>query len=143
MKRNTLPALFNDRETSNLRFSELLDEMMESAFPGGRSSFIPELNIYETGKKFEITLALPGMSKEDINISLEGNTLNISGERELKKEEDKKYHRVESRFGKFKRTIPLPDTIDEENIDASYENGVLTITVPKHKEKMGKKIEVS
>lgn len=142
-KRNTFPTLFKNREPSGLQFSEILDEMMENAFSVGSGRFVPELNIYETGDKFEITLALPGMKKEDIELSLEGNTLCIRGERELKKEENKKYHRVESRFGKFERNLPLPDTIDKENIDASYENGVLTITVPKTKEEMGKKIEVS
>lgn len=142
-KRNTFPTLFKNREPSELQFSEILDEMMENAFSVGSGRFVPELNIYETDKKFEITLALPGMKKEDIELSLEGNTLSIRGERELKKDENKKYHRVESRFGKFERNLPLPNVVDKENIDASYENGVLTITLPKTKEEMGKKIEVS
>ena len=143
MRRNRFPTLFNDRERSDMKFSEMLDEMMESAFSTGRGTFIPEMNIYETEDNFEITLALPGMRKEDIELSLEGTTLTISGERELNEDEDKKYHRIESRFGSFERTLPLPNTIDEENISATYENGVLTITVPKLEKETGKQIEVS
>lgn len=143
MKRKTFPTLFNDRERSNLTFSEMMDEMMEDFFEGNRRAFIPELNIFEEDSEFEITVALPGMNKDDIDISLEGNMLTISGERELTKEENKKYHRIESRFGEFERSVPLPKTIDKDKINASYENGVLTITIPKHEEKMSKKIEVS
>lgn len=144
MRRNrNFPTLFNDRSTTNTpRFSDMLDDIMEDAFSVSKGTFVPELNVYETDKEFEVTVALPGMRKEDITISLEGNTLLISGERELKEEDDTKYHRIESRFGKFERSLPLPNTIDEEKIDATYENGVLTITVPKLKEKAGKKIEV-
>lgn len=144
MRRNTtnFPTLFNDRNRSTLRFSDMLDEIMEDAFSWNKGTFVPELNVYETEKEFEITLALPGMRKDDINISFENNTITISGERELKEEEGTKYHRIESRFGKFERSLPLPNVIDEENIDATYENGVLTVTVPKIKEKAGKKIKV-
>lgn len=145
-RRNRFPTLFTNRETATAnpaRFSDLLDEIMEDAFSLGRGSFVPELNVYETEKEFEITLALPGMSKDDIEISMENHTLTISGERKIEEENGRKYHLVESRFGKFERSLPLPDIIDEDNIQASYENGVLTVTVPKLKEKAGRKIEVS
>lgn len=147
MRQNTFPTFFNDRgqnrNTNTLRFSDMLDEMMEDAFSWSKGTFIPELNVYETDKEFEITVALPGMSKDDINIGFENNTITISGERTLPEEEGTKYHRIESRFGKFERSLPLPNVIDEENINATYDNGVLTITVPKSKEKAGKKIEVN
>lgn len=144
MKRSRFPTLFNDRSTSTqTRFSDLLDEFMEDAFSRGSTSFIPELNVYETEQEFEITLALPGMSKDDIEINMKGNRIVISGEREFEKDSERKYHRLESSFGSFERSLPLPDTIDEDNIDATYENGVLSITIPKVKEATGKKIEVS
>lgn len=145
MRRNSsnFPTLFNtNRNRSTLRFSDMLDEIMEDAFSWSKGTFVPELNVYETDKEFKITVALPGMRKEDIDISFENNTITISGERELKEENGTKYHRIESRFGKFERSLPLPNVIDEENITANYENGVLTVTVPKLKEKAGKKIDV-
>jgi HSP20 family protein len=144
MKRNRFPTLFNDRNTSTQnRFSDILDEVMEDAFSLGNRSFVPELNVYETEKEFEITLALPGMSKDDIEINIKNKRIVISGERTFEEDKKRKYHRIESGFGSFERALPLPDTIDEENINATYENGVLTITVPKLKEATGKKIEVS
>lgn len=145
MRQNKFPTFFNDRggNRNTLRFSDMLDEMMEDAFSWNKGTFVPELNVYETDKEFEITVALPGMSKDDINIGFENNTITISGERKLTEEEDTKYHRIESRFGKFERSLPLPNVIDGENISATYDNGVLTITVPKLKEKAGKKIEVN
>lgn len=146
MRQSKFPTLFSDRgrsrNTNPLRFSDILDEMMEDVFSRSKGTFVPELNVYETDKEFEITVALPGMSKDDINIGFENNTITISGERNLPEEEGTKYHRIESRFGKFERSLPLPNVIDEENINATYDNGVLTITVPKQKEKAGKKIEV-
>lgn len=146
MRKNTLPTSLLNTSTSNAtpqnRFSDILDEFMEDALSWGSGRFVPELNVYETDKAFEVTLALPGISKDDIDISMEGHTLTISGERTFEEDESRKYHRVESRFGKFERSLPLPDIIDEDNIRANYENGVLTVTVPKLKEKAGRKIEV-
>jgi HSP20 family protein len=143
MRRNrNFPTLFNDRNTTTPRFTDVLDDVMEDVFSWSKGTFVPKLNVYETEKEFEITLALPGMRKEDINISFENNTITISGERKLKEDENTKYHRIESHFGEFERSLPLPNVIDEENINATYENGVLTVNVPKLKEKAGKKIEV-
>lgn len=141
---NNFPTLFNKGNTTTPQFSDMLDEIMENAFSRGKGTFVPELNVYETENEFELTVALPGMRKEDITISFDNNTLKISGERELKEKDDNTtYHRVESRFGRFERSLPLPNVIDEENISASYENGVLTVNIPKVKEKTAKKIEVT
>jgi HSP20 family protein len=98
--------------------------------------------VFETEKEFQVTLALPGMKKEDIDISMENKTLIVSGERKLEEENGRKFHHIESRFGKFSRSLPFPDIIDAEKVSANYENGVLTITVPKLKEKAAKKIPV-
>ncbi|HBQ59411.1 MAG TPA: heat-shock protein Hsp20, partial [Balneolaceae bacterium] len=82
----------------------------------------------ETDNSFEIEVALPGMKKDDINIDLDNGRLTISGERTFENEEsNKNYHRLESGFGSFSRSFQLPDSIDEESINAKYENGVLDI----------------
>lgn len=146
--RNT-PSLWNENTTSNpLRVSDWIDDIFEDALNWPRtntSSFVPELNVYETDTKFEVSAALPGMNKDDIEISCNTGTLTISGERKMSKEENgRRYHRIESRFGQFSRSIPLPgDMIDQDKITANYENGVLNITVPKVKEKAAKKIKVT
>lgn len=148
VRRNNFPTLLNDRTWTPTRISDWLDEVMDDAFNwnrGANGTFVPELNVYETDKTFEVSVALPGMRKEDFNISYENGVLTIGGERKFEHEENgRKYHRVESRFGQFERSLPLPrEVIDEEKIEAGYENGILTITIPKIKEKAGKKIEVS
>ena len=106
---------------------------------------MPELNVYETAKQFEVTVELPGMDKNDFDISLNDNVLTISGERRIKEngeKEGRRYHRVESRFGRFSRSLPLPNAADIDKIEAAYENGVLAITIPKLKEKAGRKIKI-
>lgn len=117
MRQQNFPTLFNNqsRNTNTLRFSDMLEDIMEDAFSWNKGTFVPELNVYETDTKFEITVALPGMNKEDINIGFENNTITINGERKLTEENGTKYHRIESRFGKFQRSLSLPNIIDEEN----------------------------
>ncbi|MGF1669028.1 MAG: Hsp20/alpha crystallin family protein [Balneolaceae bacterium] len=127
-----------------VRFTNWLDDIFDETFNLTAGTFTPELNVWETDKEFEITVALPGMSKDDIEISMENGVLTISGERKAEQEENgRRYHHVESRFGRFRRSLPLPDIVDYDNIQANYENGVLSITVPKLKEKAGKKIKVN
>lgn len=150
MRTNTnTPTLWNDNtSTSPLKISNWIDEVFEDALSWPRTSsstFVPELNVYETDKEFEVSAALPGMNKDDIEISFNAGVLTISGERKMEQEENgRRYHRIESRFGKFNRSLPLPsDVIDQEKISAKYENGVLNVTIPKVKEKAAKKIKVT
>lgn len=141
MRTNNFPTLLTTQSATPVRLTNWLDEMFDD-FNVPRGAFVPELNVYETEKEFQVTLALPGMNKEDIDISLENNTLVVSGERKFEEENGRRYHRVESRFGKFSRSLPLPDIIDSGKVSASYENGVLTVIIPKSEEKAGKKIPI-
>lgn len=126
------------------RFSDILDEFFNDSLNYHRDSFMPNVDISETEKEFEVAVALPGMKKEDINVNLENGRLTVSGERKFETEEDgKNFHRVESGFGSFNRSFQLPDTIDEESIQAKYENGVLNINIAKSEEKVKKQIEIS
>jgi len=91
-------------------FSEIMDDFFGQSFNARRSNgwWRPEMNVSELSDQFEITLALPGINREDVTINLEDNTLVITGERRWREESDRKPHLVESRFGKFRRTLPLP-----------------------------------
>lgn len=145
---NRMPALWTDSlKTTPARLSHWIDEVFEDALNWPRVStggFIPELNIYETDTEFEISVALPGMNKKDVEITYNGGVFTISGERKMDMNDtERKYHRIESRFGKFSRSLPLPqDVVEAENITAKYENGVLNVTVPKVKEKAAKRIDI-
>jgi HSP20 family protein len=103
------------------------------------------MDVAETDKEFEINVMLPGFEKDQIDVQFENHTLIISGERKWENEEKngRRYHRVETGYGTFTRTLPLPDTADGDKISAEFRNGELFITIPKLKEKAGKKIKIS
>lgn len=145
---NRMPALWTDNsKTTPARLSHWIDDVFEDALNWPRvtsGGFIPELNVFETDTEFEVSVALPGMNKKDVEITYNSGVFIIRGERKMdKNEKGRKYHRVESRFGKFSRSLPLPqDVVDEDNITARYENGVLNVTIPKVKEKAARRIDI-
>lgn len=103
----------------------------------------PRTDLSETDDRYRIRLDLPGMSKDDISINLQNNTLTVRGEREsTRTADDEDYVRVERAFGTFHRTFTLPDAVDADNIEATYEDGVLTIGVPKTEESTPRQIEI-
>lgn len=103
----------------------------------------PRTDLVEKDNAFHLRLDVPGMTKDDININLQNGTLTVSGERTSERtEEGEEYVRVERAFGTFHRTFRLPEAVDEENIEAAYEDGVLTINVPKTEESTRRQIEI-
>jgi len=138
-------AQFSDLNRIRSEIDRLLQDPF-SALTQGTSFFegwTPALDIYEDKDKYVAKAELPGMRKEDIDVSLEGDTLTISGER--KQEEEKKEgdtYRSERYFGRFQRTVTLPAAVDANKIQAIYKDGVLTVTVPKTEEAKPKQIEV-
>lgn len=103
----------------------------------------PRTDLAETDEAFRIRVDVPGMEKDDININLQNNTLTLSGERASeRKEEGEEFVRVERAFGNFHRTFTLPDAVDHENIEATYDNGVLTINIPKTETSTRRQIEI-
>lgn len=105
--------------------------------------FLPVLDVAETDGAVTVTMDLPGVKPEEINIEVTGSTLRISGERQEEREEKgKSFHRVERRSGRFVRAITLPCPVQEEQVEAKYEDGVLRIELPKTEEAKPRKIEV-
>ena len=105
----------------------------------------PSANILENNQGFELQLAIPGIQKEDVKISLEKNILNVSSEKEAAKiDEDTRFTRREFVFGTFSRSFTLPETIDTDKIGADFKDGILKITLPKRAEtKISKEIKIS
>lgn len=103
----------------------------------------PAFDVYEEKDVYVVKAELPGMKKEDINVSIQGGELVISGERKSEtKSEGTETHRAERFFGKFQRSVSLPATIAEKDVKAEYKDGVLTVTLPKSEEAKPKQIEV-
>ncbi|MDH5475355.1 MAG: Hsp20/alpha crystallin family protein [Cyclobacteriaceae bacterium] len=97
--------------------------------------FVPEVDIIENEKDFELQLVVPGMKKEDFEIEISDNLLTISGERKSKYEKKEgHYYSFETKYGAFKRTFRLPKNVDQSNISASYTDGVLFLGLPKSEE---------
>ena len=106
-------------------------------------SFTPAVNERVDEKGYYLEIDLPGVKKEDIDISVNDGVLVVSGERKLEKKEEKpNYTRIESFFGRFERAFKLPTDADLDNIEAKYEDGVLKIFIPKKQKPAGKKIEI-
>ena len=138
------------------RFSRMINRMEEEMedlkerFWGGdggwltqKPGFLPRVDFVEAENQFEVTVDLPGLKPEEVNVELKDGDLWISGKREEEKEEKgKTYHRIERHHGEFHRVFPLPSSINQEKIDAQFDNGVLKIIVPKTEEAKAKHIEV-
>lgn len=125
-------------------FNDVIDEFFATAANYRQDSFMPNVDVSETDDRFEIAVELPGMKKEDITVDLEKGRLTISGERKFENEEKgKNYHRVESRYGSFSRSFYLPDSINEDTINAKYEDGILSITIEKSEDKVKRSIEIA
>lgn len=123
-----------------------MDDMFKNfpSLPGMRegANFL-SLDLSETDDAVEAKLDLPGFNPDDIHLEVHGDRLTVKGERsEEKEEKDKTWHRTERRTGSFSRLIPLPCLVNEEQVQADYHDGVLTIHLPKRAEARGRKIPV-
>lgn len=108
-------------------------------------TWAPAVNVEETADELRLTAEMPGMSHEDIEIELENNILSISGEKQEtreKQDEESRYHLWERRFGTFQRSFTLPRTVNAEEIEARFQDGILHVHMPKVPEAKGRKIEI-
>ena len=105
--------------------------------------WVPTVNLFEKDGNFHITAEIPGIKKEDISITISNGVVTLSGKKETDKEEKTEgYYLKETRSGSFSRSFKLPGEIDETKVDASYNDGVLTVVLPRREESKAKKIEV-
>ena len=109
------------------------NEWMDEKWPF--STQTPAVNVKETDKNYEITLAAPGLQKDDFRIDVNGSMITISAEKDEKKEEkDESFTRREYSYSSFSRSFSLPEDINQEKIDANYVNGELKLLLPKKEE---------
>ena len=107
------------------------------------TAWAPALDISERKDAYLVTVELPGIKPEDLDITMEDGLLTIQGERQFTQESsEQQFHRVERRYGAFRRSITLPAQVQAEQIEASFEDGVLQILVPKMEEAKPKRIQV-
>lgn len=107
------------------------------------AEWTPAFDVSETDNELIIKAEVPGMDKKDINITVSDGMLTIKGEKKHeKKEENEHYHRVETHYGAFSRTLRLPTEVEADKVDATYKDGVLNVTLPKSEAVEPKKIEI-
>lgn len=120
-------------------FSGMLDRFFSDSMSAALKQFTPAVDISEDEKSYAIHLAVPGVKKSDFKINLIDGKLTVSGERKMEeKKEGKNYHSIETQFGNFSRSFFLPEDVLADQIEASYENGMLILTLPKREKKVAK-----
>ncbi len=107
------------------------------------ASAAPRTNLYEHGDNFEIRAEVPGLEKDDLNVKIQGNYLEITGERASDAPEGYKTHKAERGIGSFSRSFTLPADVDSTKVEATLKNGVLYLTLPKHEAAKPKKISIN
>jgi HSP20 family protein len=109
-----------------------------------RGAWSPNVDIYENKDQIVIEAELPGMNREDFDLSVENNVLTLYGERRFeKKSEGDNYHRVERSYGSFSRSFTLPQSVSAEGANAEFRNGVLRVSLPKREEVKARKIQIN
>ncbi len=124
-------------------FGQLMDDFVNDSRMVNLQNFSPKTDISEDDKGYYLEIALPGMKKEDVKLEIKQDVLSIEGERKFENEEKgKSYHRIETSYGKFKRSFTLPDPVNREGVDASFEHGVLKVFLPKSEKVAPKAITI-
>lgn len=143
------PRLPRPIERLEREFGEMIERVFGEPFFGERGpvseteTFIPRVNVVESETAFEVTAELPGVKPEEVSVELRNGDLWISGEHKEEKEEtEKTHHRIERRYGSFRRVLPLPPTVNPEGITAETHEGVLRVVIPKTEEAKPKRISV-
>lgn len=132
VRNSGFPTLFNDFFRPFLN----IDNDSFGNLPPLRTVSVPSVNVVENKNSYEISVAAPGLKKDDFNIDIQGDLLTISAEKETKKEEkEEKFTRQEFNYTSFSRSFTLPDWVSKEKVEASYENGLLTLNLPKTEDK--------
>jgi len=134
--------LFGMQREMNRMFNNIFRQS-EDGEDYALTGWAPAVDIAEQEDEFTVKVELPGVSKDDVKITVESNILTVRGEKKQEKETKKEnYHRVERSYGSFQRSFTLPTAIINEKIDAAFKDGILTVRVPKAEEAKPKQIEV-
>jgi HSP20 family protein len=131
------------------RVDRLFSQMLQDVWGNAPSEEVstrrwsPAVDIRETSDALILTAEVPGLAKDDLSITVENNVLTIAGERKFEKEtQEESYHRMERSYGAFSRSFTLPANVRGDKVDAGFENGLLTVKLPKAEESKPRKITI-
>ncbi|MDH4212243.1 MAG: Hsp20/alpha crystallin family protein [candidate division WOR-3 bacterium] len=134
---------FRDMLSLRADMDRLFSSLFGGAYEEREGLWAPIVDIEEDNDSIMVKAEIPGMSKEDIRVSVQSNILTITGERKRESEtKNKTFHRIERTYGKFSRMITLPTDVDSDKVKANYKDGILSITLPKPEAVKPKHIDV-
>jgi len=127
-----------------------MDKMINNVFENdwnfsvrSKTNWSPAVDVKESDNSFTLTADIPGLTKKEVKVNITDGILSISGERKFEDEKESgNYHYRERRYGSFSRTFNLPETVNDEDISASFKNGILSIELPKHEVVLPKEREI-
>lgn len=125
-------------------FNQVLRQFFGDADASLAGAFSPALDVEESDDAFTLHVELPGVSPDDVEVSIEESVLSIAGQRDFYADRNADgFRRVERRFGRFHRAVRLPDRVDSDKVEAAYKDGLLTITVPKAESAKPRRVKVA
>ena len=127
-----------DQVRELLALQDRLDKLLGSSAPG----WSPPVDLFETDDRYEISVELPGLSRDDVQIEAQEDRLTLSGSRPGRTDEARRYHQVERGHGSFSRTFAFAHPIDVDHIAADFRQGILSVTVPKKRQTAPRRITV-
>jgi len=147
---DVIPTSSTDRLISSDEFDNLLDDFFSQRwphlsgrnFPAGLERGFPKVDIVDHNNEVEVHAALPGVKKEDVDVSVNNHTITIRATIKEDKKEEGKYFRREIIRGEFQRTLTLPENVESDNAKASFKDGILKVTIPKTEKNKRKNIEI-
>lgn len=134
---------FSDAPAFNDDVSRLFDEIWSRGRGSDLGSWYPAVDLTESETEFKMMVELPGLTKDDVKITLNDNMVTLRGEKKASNESRKEtWHQVERTYGAFKRSFQLSTQVDKTKVNAKFENGVLTVTLPKSEESRPREISI-
>lgn len=133
-----------ERMFDNFSFGRFPSLSMLPTLAGDNGAVLPNMDIHENDKTIVVECELPGIAQKDIDVTLQDGMLTVKGEKKFETREDKEdYHLMERRYGSFRRSIRVPDTVDEDHVEAKFDKGVLTVTLAKKPGAQAKQRKIS
>lgn len=136
-------GLFDLQSRINRVFEDLWRGFPLAPWGEQEASWLPALDVSETDEAVRVQAELPGVEPAEVDISLSDDLLTIRGEKKAEKEEiERDYHRIERSYGSFSRTVRLPAAVDQEKVEATFKDGILSVILPKREEARTRKVKV-
>lgn len=144
MRWRPMRDLTNVREEMNRLFDEFFTGLPERRRGLLEGEWVPSIDLAETEDEIVVTIELPGIKQDDVDITIADDVLTFKGEKKEEKEVKKEnYHRIERSYGSFQRSITLPTIVQADKAKATYKNGVLQVNIPKAEEVKPKQIKIN